>query len=296
MVKGLILSILDSGPLPDGISIAFLDLGLDRSSRQWLEMKGVLVRAMSSDAMGDLCDPSLGYQRAQTCRPFLPSLFPEASSFVWMDSDMWVQDHALFPILSTGTAQHPQQLFIAPECHFSYFYVNEYAEYRFQEMYSYYAPICGDAEASRLARLPTLNSGLFAMSAQNEIWPKWSEAIRQVFSAPKNTYDAKVLHMSDQITLNMLARCGERVTLIDPLYNYLCMWTPPRRGEDGVVRVALPPHLPVGIIHLAGGWKQYGERYLADGLFYQRGEYLSDSDLKTLFAKGRHIFDFRKHG
>jgi SAM-dependent methyltransferase len=74
--------------------------------------------------------------------------------------------------------------------------------------------------------------------------------------------------------------------LLDPLYNYISLWMTPIRGEGGLVRVALPPHVPIGIVHLAGGLKEFGRKYFDEGLFYQQGAYLTDSERFSLFAEG----------
>jgi lipopolysaccharide biosynthesis glycosyltransferase len=293
MVKGLILSILDEGPLPEGIGLAFIDIGCESSSLAWLARHGVQVRALDAEVVGAVANPSLGYQRAQACRAFLPQLFPEAEVLIWMDSDTWVQDRTIFSYLRTAVRQNQQSLFVTPECHYSYTFVNDDVQARQQEMFAYYEPVCGTEIAARLCKLPTLNSGFFAMSAENQMWRHWAGEIRRIFIEEYGTLSTIVRHMADQIALNMVARGTGRIVLLDPLYNYISLWTAPIRDEHSVVRVGLPPHTPIGIVHLAGGWKGYGERYLREGLFYKRGEYLTASDRAILFAEGRHTFDFR---
>lgn len=293
MVKGLILSLLDPGPLPDGLGMAFIDVGCTRSALDWMEDRGVRIRGIDATIMGELASPELGYQRAQTCRPFLPRFFPEAETLIWIDSDTWIQDRSLFFCFRDEVPEHPQHLFIAPECHYSYTYVHEDARGRREEMFSYYQPLFGAEVALQLSMLPTLNSGLFAMAAENPIWEAWEDELRRVFLDKSTRCSTVVRHMADQIALNAIARRLDRIMLLDPLYNYICLWMPPVRDADGVVRVALPPHVPLGVIHLAGGWKKYGERYLRDGLFYRRGDYLTAEDRAALQAPDRHVFDFR---
>src|SRR5689334_8589856 len=169
MVKGLVLSITESGALPANSRMAFLNLGLDGAALQWLENQGVLVRELTHAAVGELADPRLGYQRAQACRPFLPRLFPDEETLIWMDSDMWVQEPGVLAALVNAVAERPDHLFIAPEWHYSYVYINDDIDGRHAEMYSYYAPVYGETVARRLSKLPTLNSGFFAMRADNPI-------------------------------------------------------------------------------------------------------------------------------
>jgi lipopolysaccharide biosynthesis glycosyltransferase len=294
MVKGLILSITESKGLPEGSRLAFLDLGLNRAARNWLEGQGVLVRQLTAGVVGELADARLGYQRAQACRPFLPKLFPEADTFIWMDSDMWVQDPGIFAALDNAIAERPDHLFIAPEWHYSYVYINDDVESRHAEMYSYYAPVYGESTAQRMSRLPTLNSGFFAMRRDNSLWRLWAQEVEQHFLNDPLRYGPQVRHMIDQIALNVIARRVGRIALLDPLYNYICTWKRPVKDDLGVVRVALAPGARIGIVHLAGGWKEFGERYLCEGLFYRGGTYLDEADMQTLYATDRHVFEFRE--
>jgi hypothetical protein len=294
MVKGLVLSITESGALPANSRMAFLNLGLDGAALQWLENHGVLVRELTHAAVGELADPRLGYQRAQACRPFLPRLFPDEETLIWMDSDMWVQEPGVLAALVNAVAERPDHLFIAPEWHYSYVYINDDIDGRHAEMYSYYAPVYGETVARRLSKLPTLNSGFFAMRADNPIWDLWSAEVAQHFLGDPRRYAPHVRHMIDQIALNVIARRVNRIALLDPLCNYICTWKRPVKDDLGVVRVALAPGAPIGIVHLAGGWKEFGERYLREGLFYRGGTYLEESDMQTLFARDRHVFEFRE--
>jgi hypothetical protein len=99
--------------------------------------------------------------------------------------------------------------------------------------------------------------------------------------------DPAVRHMAEQIALNVIAVRDSRVCLLDPIYNYLTLWTPPFRDPNGVVRSAFPPHMPVGVIHLAGGWKALGESYYSRGLLYRGGAYLDPADIAILFPQER---------
>jgi hypothetical protein len=133
-----------------------------------------------------------------------------------------------------------------------------------------------------MSTLPTLNSGFFAMAADNPVWALWEDEIHRIFASDSAQYAPMVRHMAEQTALNVIARRVNRLMLMDPLYNYICLWTPPVRDADGIVRVALPPHVPLGIVHLAGGWKNHGERYLREGLFYRGGDYLTPEDRAVL--------------
>jgi hypothetical protein len=285
LVKGLLLSILDSGPLPAGLGLALIDIGCDVAAVRWLRDRGARVCVPDTRILGGLADAALGYRRSQTCRPVLPKLFPDAAAFIWIDCDAWVQDSTIFQCLRSAVTKNPDQLFIAPECHYSYTPINADCQARHQEMFSYYEPTFGAEVAARMCRRLTLNSGLFAMAANNPIWGEWEREVRRLYVEQPGDYAPLVRHMAEQIALNVIAARESRVTLLDPLYNYVCLWNPPFRDVDGVVRVALPPYLPIGLIHLAGGWIRYGAAYARRGLLYRSGSYLTDADEAILFQE-----------
>jgi lipopolysaccharide biosynthesis glycosyltransferase len=285
LVKGLILSILEAGPLPAGIGIGFIDIGCDEPALHWLAERGVRVRKLEEASVGRLADCAFGYQRAQACRPFLPRIFPEARVLIWMDSDMWVQDRSVFAYLRDAAHADPDKLFICPECHYSYLPINDAPQLRRQEMFSYYEPPFGAEVARRLCERFTLNSGFFAMHAANAIWADWTRQVQRIFLDEYERYSPIVRHMADQTALNVIANGTARLQVLDPLYNYISHWTTPIRGQDGVVRVALPPHVPIGIVHLTGGLEHFGRKYFERGLLYRAGAYLRQDEERTLFGE-----------
>jgi hypothetical protein len=282
LLKGLILSIVESsGALPSGIGLGFIDLGCEVSDVGWLLERGVRVCAPDPAVLGRLAEPALGYRRAQTCRPLLPSIFPDVERFVWIDSDAWVQDVSIFAFLREALGARPEQLFISPECHYSYTGVHADSQTRRDAMFGYYEPLFGAEVAGSMSRRVMLNSGFFAMCADNHIWKEWGAHVRRIFLEEHPRLTPLAHHLAEQTALNVVATRRERVTLLDPLYNYICLWNPPLRDADGIVKVALPPHLPIGIVHLAGGWR-HRQAYFDRDLLYRRGEYLTTRERALL--------------
>lgn len=284
LAKGLILSIVEQGTLPAGVGLGFVDIGCEPEALQWLRQHGARIRMMDPLVLGGLAAPELGYQRSQTCRPLLPKMFPEVSRLIWLDCDAWIQDMSILAYLREALARNREQLFIAPECHYTYTTINEDSERRQNEMYGYYEQSFGTEVAVKMSRRVTLNSGFFAMAAENPLWAEWETEVRRIFLGSRTGGNGIARHMAEQLALNVAATRSPNVTLLDPLYNYVCLWNPPFRDADGVVRVALPPHAAVGIVHLAGGWRLFGERYRDRGLLYRSGGYLTDADRRGLFC------------
>ena len=112
LAKGLFLSLLDSGKLDASTKLAFMDIGCEERSLTWLRDQGILIVPGTNDAMGALSDKGLGYHRAQTCRAFLPELFPTADILGWIDCDTWFQDPSIVEILKDEAFRYPDSIII----------------------------------------------------------------------------------------------------------------------------------------------------------------------------------------
>lgn len=293
LAKGLVLSILEPEGLPGMFGLACIDIGCSPDALAWFASHEVKVCPPDPLIMGALADPQLRYRRSQTCRPFLPQLFPGVKTLIWIDCDAWVQDRSIFQQIRAVLRANGEKLLIAPECHYSYSWVNDNGAERRREMYSYYEPTYGPEVAGRMCERLTLNSGLFAMSADNALWNEWAWEIGRLHLEDDSRYPPIVRHMGEQIALNVIAYRSTRVMLLDPLYNYISLWMPPIRDSSGLVKVALPPHATIGVIHLAGGWTAFGEMYLRNRLLYKSGSYLTESDLNILTSNPERVSGFR---
>lgn len=282
LAKGLILSLLEGCVRARDCDIAFVDIGCSGQSIAWLSGMGVRVGLPDAASMGDLADKRLGYHRAQTCRPFLPELFPGPKNYIWLDCDTWVQNVLAIEILRSAANSHPGRIALCPESHYSYTVVNENTAARRAELYSYYAPLYGEAVASYMADRTMLNSGVFALCADSSLWDEWKCEVHALFTRRYAHSNTGVLHFAEQMALNVVLAKRNDAVLVDPLLNYICCWTPPLVDDLGVVRVPLLPHSPVSIVHLCGGWSRFGKRYLESGLLYRRGDYLTKDDLAIL--------------
>lgn len=282
LLKGLYLSLLDPAILPKNVKISFLDLGLKQSSLDWLLSKGVTIAKIDANIMGDLSSTRYGYRRGQTCRAFLPKIFPDASNIVWMDCDTWVQDLDGFLSIIAESIVNKDRIFISQEVHTGYLWPKFDIRDRISELLEYYGPIFDADMADKLSNSMVFNSGIFVMNSENIIWEEWKREIIRIYVEEYDRHNEKTLHFAEQMSLNMLIRKYDAASSFDPLYNYLCNWNPPFRSEDGVVRTTSAPHLPVGVIHLGGGWKRRGSIYMEKGLLYKSGSYLDDADLAHL--------------
>jgi hypothetical protein len=289
LAKGLVLSLTESAPLPAGMTLLFIDIGCSNASLEWMDRAGARIVRPDTAVMGRFGDPRLSYRRGQLCRPFLPELIADLDVFIWFDVDIWVQDLRLLDYLRNLAAANPEKLVACPESHYSYRFLNEQLSNRRKEIYSYYEPIFGDEIASAMCERAVLNSGLFAMSRHSPIWREWAASLSRLNQEAAIADLHRIgprgaIHMVDQTALNYVASKGDRVVLLDPIYNYLCLFAPPFRDNAGVVRLPDAPFAPLGGIHLAGG-AGYLKGFYDRGLFYRGGDFMTAADLETLFGE-----------
>jgi hypothetical protein len=297
LAKGLILSLIAAKLPASGVALAFVDIGCSSASLAWLADKGVRVIVPDEQIMGVLAHPRFGYHRAQTCRPFLPDLFPNAQTYIWLDCDTWVQRADAIKLLVEVSRANVGKIVLCPESHYSYTKINDNVSARRTELHSYYAPPYGEALAAKMSNKTMLNSGVFALTRNSQIWGAWKDEVKSLYMRTYAQNESLVRHFAEQISLNVLLADRRDCVLIDPLNNYISLWTPPYLDARGVVRVVLPPNAEIGIVHLAG-WGRFGRAYLKRGLLYSAGSYLSVSDenhlLEACRARGSSVPDRRQ--
>ena len=282
LAKGLVLSLAGANLEESGIRLAFIDIGCDGPSLAWLSERGVTVLDSSHLAALHGARNVQGYHWAQICRPYLPQLFPEADAFIWLDSDLWVQAPETLKLLAHYADSDHSKIFICPEWHYSYAILNrDIAKFHIDNIGYHYRIAYGPEVAARLSVRPWLNTGVFAMAADNSLWSLWGEEMQRLFARDYAQDTPLARHMADGVSLNYLVAETSRAVLVDPLFNFTCMWALPFRDSAGVVRVPLPPNTPIGIVHLSM-WSGRRKFYLEQGLLFARGQYLSEEERQLL--------------
>jgi hypothetical protein len=240
------------------IDVACLDIGLSRSDIDWLNDQGVRAVPPSVHFGLALADhpPTL---RSFLARPFLPAYFPGYDVYVWIDSDVWLQDAAVLDryiqgALASGFA-------IAHESD---------RGYRFQAWLlgwtaKHFVLGYGLLEAAWLLSRDHLNAGMFAARAGAPQWSLWADR----YEAAIRRSGALVPH--DQFALNQALHGGRGLaTFLDPGCNWICdrgapMWD----DAKGRFCKPYPPFAPIGALHLAGPAKRrpYRMRRTGGGVF-----------------------------
>jgi hypothetical protein len=262
--------------------LGFVDIGCAVDSVNWLRGRGVRVISPSPDACDGLMGTVAGYHQSQICRPFLPKLFPDIDCFVWLDSDVWVQSGDTVKSLAVYATRDRDKLFICPECHYAYTTLNsDLFKFHINNVRLFFRAAYDEQIAATMSAKPTLNTGVFAMSADNPLWALWAEEVKSLYGRDYPSNGDYIRHVAEQMALNYVAHRTGAAVPVDPIYNFMCIWALPFRDEAGIVRVPLPPYGPIGIVHLSL-WKLRRNFYFEHGLLFQEGRYLTDEERKRL--------------
>lgn len=247
LLRGLLATLQPVLAQPS-VQLACFDIGLDEDDRAWLQQEGALLRTPGAHFGLDAAEypvPLLSF----LARPFLRDYFPGYDFYVWIDSDIWLQDAGVIERYLDGAAR--QGLAVAHE---------EERAYRFQPwLFGWtakhfllgYGPFTG---AYLLAR-PHVNAGFFALAAEAPQWAAWA---RRYEAALRRT-GSLVPH--DQFALNhalhVRGRDSVPAALLDPTCNWICeRGTPMWNDAAGAYCKPYPPYEVIGAVHLAGPAKR----------------------------------------
>jgi hypothetical protein len=285
LAKGLVLSLRAAGLAQSGIGIGFIDIGCNPQSLKWFSDQGIRVLPLSALTAIEDIRAIKGYHLAQVCRAYLPRLFPDVRCFVWLDSDLWVQIGDTVKLLAQWASSDRERLFICPEWHYAYeTFNNDVMTFHVRNVGSYYAAAYGEDVAAKMAVRPFLNTGVFAMAAENPLWGLWAADMKTLYARDYVEGGDLARHMADGLSLTRLAAETSRGAMVDPLFNFACIWALPFRDNAGVVRVALPPYAPIGIVHL-NMWTARRRFYFEQRLLFQEGRYLTDDERGQLLSQ-----------
>lgn len=241
------------------VDLACFDLGLDVADRNWLSALGATIRPPDTHLGQDIESHSPAL-RSFLARPFLREYFPGYDVYIWIDSDIWLQDVGVLDQYVAGAVA--SGLAVTHE---------EERAYRFQAwLFGWtakhfllgYGPLVG---AYLLAR-PHVNAGFFALSADAPHWKAWE----QRYAAAIRRTGKLVPH--DQFALNhaLHARRAAPACLLDPGCNWIVERGPPMWNDDeGVYCRPYAPYARIGAMHLAGPGKRtvYTVRRTGGGAF-----------------------------
>ena len=243
---------LDGAGLPLGI----FDVGLTPDQRGWLEARGCTLVIPGWDVDFPGRDRMPSHYRSLASRPHVPRHFPGYDIYLWLDSDLWVQDQAV--LRWYVDAARRGNLAIVPELDRSYWTVRKPPKLWGQNQKAF-AWSYGVRAGYRLGRNPILNGGAWALRADAPHWDAWARAYDEALnrrawwrrpSGPQNFY----MCLSEQTALNKVVY-GDRLptTFLPALANWFCgKGAPWWDAERRVLVEPNAPYTPLGIVHLAG--------------------------------------------
>lgn len=242
--------------LLDGIDFAVLDGGLAPDQRAWLAAQGVLLAGAEwgfdfpLSARLDQEQPSL---RILVARPRLPAIFPGYDTILWLDADLWVQTPDVVPLFFRAAERG--RLAAVMEMDRSYAELWGGRPY-WDRVRRWNAVVAGQAVADALEGRPTINAGAFAMTAGAPHWAHWGRLVESSYRRLKDY--AYPVFLLDQLALNRVVHLeGLPFVPLPTRCNWLCHmalphWDPATRS----LRDPLPPHDPLGLVHVCDHTKR----------------------------------------
>lgn len=237
------------------VDICILDAGLAPEQVAELRRCGVsrIVKPPFPEGIPEKRVRGKEYLKACLCRPFLPEIFPGYETYMWMDSDTWVQNWDAVALFLRGAREKKDRLFITspgadrharrvvrvkwlwriPYRVASFYFGNGVRAFGFQT-------------ARKLMQYNVLSAGAFAMDAQAPHWVRWQQLV--VTAAVRGR-----LFPAEQLSLGVLAYLeGYKAELLPAYTHWVC--DRPPLWDSGRKQFVEPflPHVPLGILHLSG--------------------------------------------
>lgn len=282
LARGLVLSLSAAGFPNAEAKLVMVDLGCNDESRAWMREHGAEIVPFDPTLIPPKVEAVITPgQRAMAMRPWLPKLIPY-DHIVWLDCDLWLQNGDVIRHLRAGAQMAPDNIMVAPgNSHYNSTFYGDLT--KLVNMHRVWYSACYDEETVKQG-VSTLHvsGGVFGMHRSSSLWALWGQEIEFHYPAvaARNT---NLIHLAEQIALNVVLMRTNKMTRLDPLYNFHVNAGGALRLDDGrVVTNLMIPIREIGVIHLAN-WKFLRQQYLQLGLLYQRGEYLTQPELRVLY-------------
>lgn len=247
LLRGLLKSL--GSVFEDGrADLACFDIGLEPADRIWLCQQRAILRkpGVHFGVAEEDHSPAL---RSFLARPFLREYFPGYDVYIWIDSDVWLQDAGLIESYASAALQHG--LAVTHERERAYRMQPWLLGWTAKHFLLGYGPLLG----GYLLAMPHVNAGFFAMSATAPQWAAWERRYEAAFRRT----GALVPH--DQFALNhaLHARGSGRMTsaILEPGCNWICDRGIPFWNDDKwAYSKPYEPYDAIRALHLAGPAKR----------------------------------------
>ncbi len=253
MFYGLLDS-LRSFPEGRGVAVNLFDMGLEPGDKAKLAGSVAAIVDPGWDLEFTGQDQRPGWFKAYICRPFIPRHFPGYDAYLWLDSDMWVQDWAAVHTFLRGAERGRLAAVPTYDRNFCKLPSEQLAE-RLSLTGSWWEAAFGPELARRHYMRPSINGGAFALAAGAPHWREWRDCMTVVIQKYSQ-------FMIDQITMNWLIyERGLPLSALPMTCNWMCNVLMPQYDTARQLFVAPgEPYERIGIMHLSGIAKRPGLR------------------------------------
>lgn len=237
-------------PEANSLNIGCIDGGLTTSQIHALEKQNISVRAphipaaISTRTLQQRSNLAIGLSKL-----WLNTLFPEYDTILWLDADTWVQRSAALELLFSAAEEETAAIATIPELFTHKPFRLRWTPFNLAQVRSILYKNATLARLSRkirrqVAGRATLNGGIFSLSRQA---PHWTHLQRWQNIVIKH---GKIFN-SDQLSIGLCVYIdGLPANFLPTNCNYLGPWL--LNTQTGLLCEHTYPHLPAGIIHLAG--------------------------------------------
>jgi len=278
LARGLVLSLAEVGYPNADTKIVLVDIGCGSESLAWMRDHGVEVVPFDPSLIPQkVMDVIKPVQRAQVVRPWLPFLLPQFEHIIWLDCDLWLQNGDLMHQMRFAANIAPDAVMLAPGIsHYNTTFFTSIDQ--LLNMQRLWYESCYDPDFAKLAAGQLhYSSGVFGMRRSSPVWALWRQEIEFIYPlmATRNT---NLMHLAEQIALNVVVLRSGLLVRLDPIYNFHCNSAGLLRTDNGrVVTNMMLPSREIGVIHLAN-WSLMRPQYLEHRLLYRSGDYLTPAE------------------
>jgi len=239
------------------VSICILDAGLTEDQKNKLSEKIDEIKIAEWDIeVSDYKASGKEWLKSQVSRAFLPKYFPGYKKYLWIDCDAWVNDwqtvELYFKACENGKLGITQTIGPGYKIMSKVKWIfGKLALIKSQNFKHAIGSKIGIDKARKLAFVPHINIGVFALEHDSSSWKIWQDNLVTTLKSGK-------IFGSEGLAINMCVYVDDIDTEFLPLNcNWIASNLLPKFDEEK--QTFVEPYLPnykIGIMHLAAGiWK-----------------------------------------
>ncbi len=240
-------------PESAGMDICIIDGGLSPEQRE--ELKPLVAHIVAPDWPKGVPlhkVKGLDYLKPCVCRPFIPQMFAGYDTYLWMDSDTWVQDWSRVDMFLKAVAEKPDRIALTTTADRSYprpIRVSWIGRWPYKIRSFYNTNIVrafGHATAKKLRLQYVLSVGCFALKASAPHWAHWQRLVVEATIKGK-IFPAEQLALGVSVYLE-----GCKAELLPVYAHWFCELKPMWDEARQLFVEPYMPHEPIGVLHLSG--------------------------------------------